>query len=1692
MTRLHHPVTIPGLLPEPYVPGTFLVLDAAGGVQKAGGGGGPGDPPNPPHRPITIDDLLTKEPWPTGPTSGGLITITGTNEVTIAAGEGVIVDSWTDPYNVTVDKVSWVEQSIDFGPVTTRAYSFVYIDPAGVFKFFTARPDPALIRKNIWMARIVHDISDGSVISIRPAHMIPAGTAQMFADYMLAIGIPILVQGADVIGNPSLTFGTSDSRWFGPGESWQQDKDDPNYANNPGANPQSFYYMRSDGILDPPGITTLVTPDVWENPLGTLDSVSPGPNTSTIQRLWTSISGAFVMTYGQREYATLEDARNAISEDNALFVKPQYLSDERATLVAYFVMEHSATDLLNGIDVLIVSPEGTPVSGGASGPHTHDAVYLRLDAANDPMQQNLDMGLHQINNLLDGVLATDAVALGQISATGLSGLHDDLLDVSSDQHHPQVHAHDGGDGSGTVAHAATTGRTANDHHNQIHLLYGSDHSDVDIASPLVDRNVLAVSPGPGDWTPELRMNWRNQWIQGTYYTHDVVRDGDYLMAANKQTTDRPSPVPVGDASFLLPDIPTWNILQYTGNVYSGMHIDVPAGELYELQAVRVWIESTSPDAHYQVVIYDAVTGRFNLGSTFEGDVLDSPGWLTVQIAPIFVSDTDDFYVLVRNWNSAGTTNYNHPWVRGVNTNLDNDPGAGNWNQDNNSTRLRISATDDDALPRQAELAAVTPGTLIQLQDEADLLAYTQFEVINIVDNGTWFLYDVALVDTGVNGPATIGLRQQAYFEVPIQAATEYVTLTNHFATSPNIDGYLSFDEVSGGIDTDDGYGIDMQLQAYTASADWDLMALTGGSGGAGGGEGTNPLPIGGSAGQALTKIDAADYNVEWSGPYLPLAGGALTGFLTLHADPTAALHAATKQYVDGAGFSGDHDDLTNVTASQHHVRYDDTEARAAVAGLYLLLTGGTLTGFLTLHADPTVALHAATKGYVDTEVAGVDPSGVYLPLAGGALTGFLSLHADPTQALHASTKQYTDTKLDSTHTADVDAHHARYTDAEAIAAVGPHTTLLNDLTDVDVSGASDLQVLSYNAIGGIWEPKENRSNKGIISLEYVYDANQSAVPASGDVSPNNADPSLTTILRISDTDANGDSVGFVLSNITQGDLIVIAPRTNDSIREDYTVVSSVDQGTYHDITVTYTSHAGTILDDTPVFFYMFQTIPDIDSVYLRLDTSNDPLTGDLLLAGPPSLDLHAATKKYVDDSVFSGSHADLTGVTADQHHARYTDAEAIAAVGPHTPPQTYLHADLIDVTPDQHHARYTDDEARLATADHFTQTDAPVNPTIGTVWVNPSEPPEATYLPLTGGTLTGNLVLDGGYLTIQRSGSGMLWFKRTSVPESGDGWYQIQIQAAGGWSLYGGSLDGTTRPQREIVRVTQESVTLTDIALDFDGRDASWQYLRKKTGPGFLFETAAGQSMRHYDVTTLLWDSSATAFRSYKPIWSEHSDGFSSRAAVPVIDFRPSGSTTYRFSFYNDTDRHMKLFSNEHGNNVVQVRGDGYLYVSSQNRTDIGATVLGPVGISYRGITHSGHSANWIGFTWGSSAIWGTIDNVVTIQVSNSSDRRLKHNPVPVTDALSMVLAMPDTYSYQPKGFDGVVDWDADKLYGMMADEMEPVFPELVTGDGQPKEVKEEDGTTRVRDTYQSIDYVTVVPLLVEAIKELTAEVRGG
>ena len=138
---------------------------------------------------------------------------------------------------------------------------------------------------------------------------------------------------------------------------------------------------------------------------------------------------------------------------------------------------------------------------------------------------------------------------------------------------------------------------------------------------------------------------------------------------------------------------------------------------------------------------------------------------------------------------------------------------------------------------------------------------------------------------------------------------------------------------------------------------------------------------------------------------LPRAGGVLSGPLTLSADPTASLQAATKQYADTrVSRTGDTltgplvlagDPAVSMQAATKH--YVDVQ----LTGL-LPISGGALTGALTLPSNPSTALQAATKQYVDSQIT------TTMPIAGGTLTGPLTLAADPTLSLQAATKRYVD------------------------------------------------------------------------------------------------------------------------------------------------------------------------------------------------------------------------------------------------------------------------------------------------------------------------------------------------------------------------------------------------------------------------------------------------------------------------------------------------------------------------------------------------------------------------------------------------------------------------------------------------------------------------------------------------------------
>jgi hypothetical protein len=117
---------------------------------------------------------------------------------------------------------------------------------------------------------------------------------------------------------------------------------------------------------------------------------------------------------------------------------------------------------------------------------------------------------------------------------------------------------------------------------------------------------------------------------------------------------------------------------------------------------------------------------------------------------------------------------------------------------------------------------------------------------------------------------------------------------------------------------------------------------------------------------------------------LNLSGGTMTGLLLLSGAPINPLGAVTKEYVDnlidqlsgtpgggggGTGTGVSQSQLNSEVAAREAADIAEASARSTADSLLLALTGGTLTGPLLLHADPTTNLGAATKRYVDVSLA---------------------------------------------------------------------------------------------------------------------------------------------------------------------------------------------------------------------------------------------------------------------------------------------------------------------------------------------------------------------------------------------------------------------------------------------------------------------------------------------------------------------------------------------------------------------------------------------------------------------------------------------------------------------------------------------------------------------------------------------------
>lgn len=282
---------------------------------------------------------------------------------------------------------------------------------------------------------------------------------------------------------------------------------------------------------------------------------------------------------------------------------------------------------------------------------------------------------------------------------------------------------------------------------------------------------------------------------------------------------------------------------------------------------------------------------------------------------------------------------------------------------------------------------------------------------------------------------------------------------------------------------------------------------------------------------ALTTGLATKANTEDLNDYLPIAGGTLTGALSVLA-PTENAHAANKQYVDNQ--------ITALNIGQYATTTALNEGlaeKADNADLVDLMpkSGGTFTGEVNVQ-DPTSASNPATKEYVDAEIADLNISqyattiSVTSGLATKANTAdptFTGTVTVPNPSVNgaAANKQYVDTAI-----ADLDI--SQYATTEALTSGLAEKADTSDLTSglaqkANVSDLNSYMPKTGGAFTGAITVQNPTANNNPATKQYVDNAVASVYKYKGSVANEAALPSSNqTVGDVYNVEDTGDNFAW--------------------------------------------------------------------------------------------------------------------------------------------------------------------------------------------------------------------------------------------------------------------------------------------------------------------------------------------------------------------------------------------------------------------------------------------------------------------------------------------------------------------------------------------------------------------------------------
>lgn len=314
--------------------------------------------------------------------------------------------------------------------------------------------------------------------------------------------------------------------------------------------------------------------------------------------------------------------------------------------------------------------------------------------------------------------------------------------------------------------------------------------------------------------------WKGEWVPGVYYKGHMVRAGNYVMVANKETGDQATPRKIGEP-FDVRDIPG-NPGQLQDNSVSASSLIF--GQRYEfdydvlVSEISYWVPYVSAGAGCEIFIVRDPAGSpvfTRIGPEFTVDLNDAGQWTKVSFPEVFFRGGSAFDVLVILRPATGDVSFSYNWSY---VSRNGDPGQGEVVQQlgANQGDLRVHQLDSTLTDRSSDLNNIGPGSRITMDASG-----VSWEVMSSVKVGDVYHFQVQ--------PAIKSSDQVSSFTFVYYSASSmsYSEVVNHWSATSEVDGFFSSTGYDNIVLDDNLYGVDVRIQEASVSVDWNLLSCAG-------------------------------------------------------------------------------------------------------------------------------------------------------------------------------------------------------------------------------------------------------------------------------------------------------------------------------------------------------------------------------------------------------------------------------------------------------------------------------------------------------------------------------------------------------------------------------------------------------------------------------------------------------------------------------------------------------------------------------------------------------------------------------------------------------------------------------------------------------------------------------------------------